>query len=275
MNAPRGGEIFTLLSEGYTDGIPLSFHASIDRNRHRVGKDPIEGPRIGKFMIDALFSLSGIYSLKCAFLLRRCFGSHGYCCGYFSNLTYLTRYIDELPYGILHYNTYWFSKTFTMNTTGVWILVAVVVVGMGTLLVFRDGTNTIETQTGLDSSSSSSSGSSSGEGVMEEPPSMEIMKVTVTITDEGYDPKEITIQKGQAVTWVNNSSKPVWTASAQHPTHTAYPEKTDVDCLGSAFDACKGIPSGESWSFTFNEVGSWGYHDHLNARHDGKVIVTE
>jgi hypothetical protein len=65
----------------------------------------------------------------------------------------------------------------------------------------------------------------------------------------------------------------MWVASAQHPTHTVYPEKTDADCLGSAFDACEGVSPGNSWSFTFNEVGEWGYHNHLRANHWGRVIV--
>ena len=29
------------------------------------------------------------------------------------------------------------------------------------------------------------------------------------------------------------------------------------------FDSCKGLKQDESWRFTFNEKGSWGYHDHV------------
>jgi len=39
------------------------------------------------------------------------------------------------------------------------------------------------------------------------------------------------------------------------------------------FDACGGLKTGESWSFTFGEVGEWKYHDHLIAGHFGTVTV--
>ena len=100
--------------------------------------------------------------------------------------------------------------------------------------------------------------------------------VTVTYTDAGFSPSSVTVKKGQAVRFVNNSSsQEVWPASAVHPTHSVYPVKTALDCLGSSFDACKGLKTGESWSFTFNSVGEWRYHDHLHASKTGTVIVTE
>jgi plastocyanin len=85
------------------------------------------------------------------------------------------------------------------------------------------------------------------------------------MTNDGFTPSQVTIAKGDTVTFVNNGTKPIWPASAPHPTHTNYPE----------FDADRGIAPGSSWSFTFTRVGSWGFHDHLNAQHFGKVIVTE
>lgn len=99
--------------------------------------------------------------------------------------------------------------------------------------------------------------------------------VTVTFTKDGYSPKEVTIKKGDTVIFVNEDSKETWPASAVHPTHSVYPIKTESDCLGSAFDACRGLKTGESWSFTFTEIGTWRYHDHLNASKTGSVIVTE
>ena len=64
-----------------------------------------------------------------------------------------------------------------------------------------------------------------------------------------------------------------WPASAFHPSHSAYPEKGG--CISSAFDACRGLKEGESWSFIFNQVGKWGYHNHLNSRITGVVEVIE
>lgn len=96
---------------------------------------------------------------------------------------------------------------------------------------------------------------------------------TVEITSEGFNPSTITVEAGETVTWVNKNSVAHWVASANHPDHKVYPESGG--CIGSKFDACRGIEPGESWSFTFNQKGSWGYHDHINfkAPFFGKVIV--
>ena len=108
-------------------------------------------------------------------------------------------------------------------------------------------------------------------------PSPVEIKNIVTYTDSGYTPSIITIKKGEAVVWKNESKNMMWTASAMHPLHKVY-QGTDISACGSQtllpmFDSCAGVPSGQSWSFTFNNVGTWGYHNHLNASKFGKVIV--
>ena len=99
----------------------------------------------------------------------------------------------------------------------------------------------------------------------------------IEITSSGFSPKELTISVGETVTWVNKDTEAHWPASAMHPTHMVYPE-SDIKKCGTAeqesiFDACRGIPPGESYSFTFNEAGSWGYHDHIVNGLFGKIIV--
>ena len=98
--------------------------------------------------------------------------------------------------------------------------------------------------------------------------------VTITYTDTGFSPADITVQKGQRVRFLNTSHLEVWPASGIHPTHTLYPEKESTDCLGSSFDACRGLQKGEFFDFTFNYVGTWRYHDHLHAEMTGSVKVT-
>lgn len=93
----------------------------------------------------------------------------------------------------------------------------------------------------------------------------------ITYTDSGYSPAVITIKRGQTVTWKNNSSRQMWTASAIHPTHSVYP--TAGGCIGSTFDACSGIASGGTWSFGFDVAGTWKYHNHMNSAHTGTVVV--
>ena len=76
---------------------------------------------------------------------------------------------------------------------------------------------------------------------------------TVHMTDEGYSPRVLEIEQGQTVEFVNDSSRDYWPASDPHPIHTGYP----------GFDAGKTILPGESWDFTFNRAGRFGYHNHL------------
>jgi len=103
------------------------------------------------------------------------------------------------------------------------------------------------------------------------PPTQE--QIVITATDNGFSPTTVTIKKGEVVTFKNGSSLAIWPASGKHPTHELYPEKGG--CINSKFDACRGLNPGEEWSFKFDYVGTWPFHDHLNASHFGKIIVTE
>ncbi len=99
----------------------------------------------------------------------------------------------------------------------------------------------------------------------------------VIYTDSGFSPKEITVAKGATVVFKNESSSDFWPASAMHPTHTVYPG-SDIKKCGTSeevniFDACKGIAPGGSYSFIFNQVGKWDYHDHLRASNFGSIVV--
>ena len=109
------------------------------------------------------------------------------------------------------------------------------------------------------------------EAMMEKAPA-----ATIAYTEGGYAPASVTIKKGETVRFANNTTaEDTWPASSVHPTHSVYPEKSSADCLGSAFDACRGLKPGESWEFTFNEVGEWRFHDHIHASKTGLVVVTE
>jgi len=99
--------------------------------------------------------------------------------------------------------------------------------------------------------------------------------VSITSTDNGFAPNEVTIKKGQRVRFINNSTQNVWPASGVHPTHTLYPEKEATDCLGSSFDSCRELKPGEFFDFTFNYVGEWRYHDHVHAYNTGVVTVVQ
>lgn len=93
----------------------------------------------------------------------------------------------------------------------------------------------------------------------------------VTYSDSGYSPATLTVKAGTTVTFKNESSRSMWTASGVHPTHRLYP--TTGGCIASTFDACQGIQPGSSWSFKFNIVGTWKYHNHLNPSNTGTIVV--
>ncbi len=88
---------------------------------------------------------------------------------------------------------------------------------------------------------------------------------TITLSDNGFYPDEITIKKGEALRFVTKRDKAFWPASNLHPTHEIYPE----------FDSKKPVPSAGEWSFRFDKAGQWKYHDHLFANAIGKIIVLD
>jgi plastocyanin len=86
---------------------------------------------------------------------------------------------------------------------------------------------------------------------------------TVHYTDSGYSPASIEVSVGTAVTFVNDSTQSMWTASDPHPVHTNF----------SAFDAKRGYKQGVSYSFTFAKAGTYTYHNHLVPGDVGTVVV--
>ena len=89
--------------------------------------------------------------------------------------------------------------------------------------------------------------------------------VTVTETVSGFEPSTVSIKKGTKVTFLNTTDTYVWPASDPHPTHTGYP----------GFDPLEPFKKGEAWSFIFDKVGTYGFHDHLKPSVKGIIVITE
>lgn len=83
----------------------------------------------------------------------------------------------------------------------------------------------------------------------------------ISYTSEGYSPQDITINTGDTVRFENNSSTNFWPASNNHPVHNDYSE----------FDPRSPVGPGDSYSFTFERGGEWGYHDHLRPSFGGVI----
>jgi len=99
----------------------------------------------------------------------------------------------------------------------------------------------------------------------------------IEMSNSGFSPSTLTISKGETVTFISVDSGGHWPASDIHPTHTVYPGSGIKKCGTSEqeniFDSCGALTDGESWSFTFNEIGSWNFHDHLHPQFTGTIIV--
>lgn len=151
-----------------------------------------------------------------------------------------------------------------MNKIFAIIVIAVVIVG-GYFLIKKgapkSGTTVSETSNNEVSSQSSASQAQIAE------------EKIITYTDTGYSPSSIQIKQGGTIIFKNESSQSMWPASSMHPTHKDYP--TTGGCLGSTFDACKGVQPGDSWSFKFDIAGNWKYHDHLSPKSFGIIIVQQ
>ena len=94
-------------------------------------------------------------------------------------------------------------------------------------------------------------------------PIASVAENVVIYNGSGFIPAEIRIKAGDAVLFRNDSSEPVWVASNPHPVHTDYP----------GFDSRKTLAQGESYSFTFEKQGTFGYHNHLHPNQGGTVVV--
>lgn len=154
-----------------------------------------------------------------------------------------------------------------MNKTLTAILIVIVLVlGVGgayVLFIKDDTTNEqsttqVTTETAQDAAESSATNNSTASENMAEPSTEEGQTASVTIKNFAFAPASITVKKGTTVTWTNEDS-------AEH----------------NAFSAQDGGPKGrllskgESYSFTFDKVGTYSYicepHPHMK----GTVTVTD
>lgn len=90
-------------------------------------------------------------------------------------------------------------------------------------------------------------------------------ELIIRMTENGFEPKELTVVQGDEVLFINNDDVDRWPASNFHPTHTIYPE----------FDTEGHVKPGESWKFKFEKQGTWRMHDHLFPHMTGTIVVLE
>jgi plastocyanin len=85
--------------------------------------------------------------------------------------------------------------------------------------------------------------------------------VTVQMTDQlRFEPEDVVIAVGQAVTWVNASALPHTTTDdlAKNPVVEAHPEYAQLPAAGMPWDSGL-LQPGESFTYTFSVPGTYAY----------------
>lgn len=89
-----------------------------------------------------------------------------------------------------------------------------------------------------------------------------VFGTVITYRDSGFSPPVLRAASGSRITLENQSSEDLQLASDPHPTHTDNTElNTDV------------IEPGKSSTVTVTSKGTWGYHNHLDPGHTGKIVI--
>jgi hypothetical protein len=91
---------------------------------------------------------------------------------------------------------------------------------------------------------------------------------TITLGPQGANPRQLRIETGQRVLFVNNDTRPREPASNPHPDHFDCPPINEVGILN---------PGQSRQTGTLTRVGTCGFHDHLTDNTDpnfrGVILV--
>lgn len=87
---------------------------------------------------------------------------------------------------------------------------------------------------------------------------------TVNVTATGFVPATVTVKLNQAVIWTNSDTQP----------HLIAPDDpVATDPTGAAPNSQQSLNQNDGYSYVFNKVGSYPYHDSLNPALKGVVVV--
>ena len=117
-----------------------------------------------------------------------------------------------------------------MQKVILWVLAVVIVAGGWYLYSSTPAQEAGETNEGTDGIVASQAVPAEGADTsVTEMVVSNVPESVITFTDAGFVPSSVTIKKGQTVRWANNSGSKVWPASAVHPEHSVYPQKSSSD----------------------------------------------
>lgn len=90
--------------------------------------------------------------------------------------------------------------------------------------------------------------------------------VIITFTGSGVEGSMSKVKSGGTITWKNTGTTKIQVGSAVHPQHTDNQEITDNKFVLE-------LAPGAEETVTVTKPGTWGFHDHLNPKTNGKVVV--
>jgi len=171
-----------------------------------------------------------------------------------------------------------------MKTSTLVVIIVIVVIVIAGLLFFSNSTSTDSSDS--DTTDTSNIDTSSPSGItfggedtttIDPPTNPPTREYTISFTSSGFDPVSLNINKGDSIVFVNRENRRIWPATVIHPSHRTYPGSSISKCNtleeDNIFDACRGLQIGETYTFTFNELGTWDYHDHLSPSKKGTIVV--
>lgn len=89
-------------------------------------------------------------------------------------------------------------------------------------------------------------------------------EVPIDMRDIKFEPAAVVVSPGTRITWRNRDPVTHFVNTDPHPSHNVVPELNSLD-----------LGQGQSYSFTFNQPGEWGYHcsAHFPSGMTARVIV--
>lgn len=95
------------------------------------------------------------------------------------------------------------------------------------------------------------------------PPITAPRTATVIINEDEFSPATLKIKAGTTVIWQNDNSQSHYIESDPYPTHTDLPGLNSKTSFGK----------NATYEYTFNQKGTFGYHDRLNPTYHGTIVV--
>lgn len=138
------------------------------------------------------------------------------------------------------------------NTFYSWVLLVVVIGGL--LVIYQSSAKNKDIFAKYDTKSSST-----------QPADNTPAGNKITFGDGVFSPSVINVKSGAMITFTNGSDQPLQIVSDPHPDHTNLPG------LNSIIE----LKKDETYQFTFNTKGTWGYHNEASPTETGTVIVED